>query len=196
MLLSQTTTFILMPTSLEAGPRGGLATTHGSKHSRSCSIHTLVLAAKRVSRWDNSVDAFIMRWDGEDVTIPTDGEAEWRTNSGEREVVVERTDDTNTVKVTVNGLVEVDVRVIPIGEEENRVHNYQLPSFLCSLGDTVQVLQPIGSYRGYSWEDIQARVCQPGQERCANANDEWGGQVPNSITIFPCLKCVQVSKTI
>ena len=90
--------------------------------------HTLVLAAKRVSQWDDSFDALTVRWDGEAVNIPTDGEAEWRTNSEEREVVVERTDDTNSVKVTVAGLVELNVKVSAIGEQENKVHNYQLPA--------------------------------------------------------------------
>ncbi|KAL9663919.1 hypothetical protein QQ045_019313 [Rhodiola kirilowii] len=44
------------------------------------------------------------------------------------EVVVERTDYTNSLKVTVKGLLELDVKVTPIGKEENRVHNYQLPA--------------------------------------------------------------------
>lgn len=90
--------------------------------------HTLVLAAKKVSHWDNSVDALIVRWDGEDIAIPTDGEAEWRDREGQRDVVVERTDDVNSVRVKVAGLVELDVNVTPIEEQDNRVHNYQLPS--------------------------------------------------------------------
>ncbi|KAK3022483.1 hypothetical protein RJ639_045812 [Escallonia herrerae] len=90
--------------------------------------HTLDLEAKRVSNWDDNVDALIVRWDGKDVNIPTDGEAEWRARTGEREVVVERTDDTNMVRVTVTGLLEMDVKVTPVGDEENKVHNYQLPS--------------------------------------------------------------------
>ncbi|XVE59814.1 hypothetical protein DITRI_Ditri05aG0077100 [Diplodiscus trichospermus] len=89
--------------------------------------HTLVIAANRVSHWDDNVDALSVRWDGEAVNIPYDGEAEWRTNGEEREVVVERTDEKNSVRVKVYGLVEIDIRVRPIGKEENRVHNYQLP---------------------------------------------------------------------
>lgn len=90
--------------------------------------HTLVLAAKKVSHWKNNEDALIVKWNGESVTMPTDGEAEWRVDTRERQVVVERTDDINTVRVTVSGLLEMDIRVAPIGDEENRVHNYQLPS--------------------------------------------------------------------
>ncbi|KAK4851032.1 hypothetical protein QYF36_011928 [Acer negundo] len=89
--------------------------------------HTLVIAAKRVSHWDDKVEALTVRWDGETVEVPTDGEEEWRVVKDGREVVVERTADTNSVRVTVAGLVQMDVKVRPIGAEENRVHNYQLP---------------------------------------------------------------------
>ncbi|KAE8660007.1 beta-galactosidase 8-like [Hibiscus syriacus] len=90
--------------------------------------HTLVLAAKRVSKWDDGFDALTIKFDGEAVNIPTEGDAEWRTDCEEREVIVERTDETNGVKVTVAGLVELNVKVRAIGEHENKVHNYQLPA--------------------------------------------------------------------
>ncbi|KAL8501489.1 hypothetical protein ACS0TY_020858 [Phlomoides rotata] len=90
--------------------------------------HTLVIAANKVPLWKDNVDALIVKWDGESVDIPTDGEAEWSVNAGERGVVVERTDDVNTVRVRVSGLVEIDIRITPIGEEENRIHNYRLPA--------------------------------------------------------------------
>ncbi|KAJ0021772.1 hypothetical protein Pint_32185 [Pistacia integerrima] len=89
--------------------------------------HNLVIAAKKVSHWDDDVDALIVRWDGETVNVPTDGDAEWRINN-DTEVVVERTDNTNSVRVTVAGLLEMDVKIRPIGAQENRVHNYQLPN--------------------------------------------------------------------
>ncbi|KAI3411376.1 uncharacterized protein J3R85_018097 [Psidium guajava] len=89
--------------------------------------HTLVVEAKRVSHWDDKVDALNVIWDNEAVQVPIDGDAEWRHEGEDRTVIVERTDDTNSVRVTVSGLLEMDVRVRPIGKEENRVHNYQIP---------------------------------------------------------------------
>ncbi|GLT44722.1 hypothetical protein SLA2020_186050 [Shorea laevis] len=86
--------------------------------------HTLVIAANKVSHWDDNVDALSVRWDGDTISIPED---EWRINTDGRKVVVERTDERNSVKVTVSGLAELNIRVRPIGKEENRVHNYQLP---------------------------------------------------------------------
>ncbi|KAL2507529.1 Late embryogenesis abundant (LEA) protein-related [Forsythia ovata] len=89
--------------------------------------HTLVIAAKRIPHWDNNVDALIVKWDGETMDIPTDGEAELKLHSRERVTTIERTDDVNTIRVTVDGLVEMDIRVTPIGEQENKIHNYQIP---------------------------------------------------------------------
>lgn len=90
--------------------------------------HTLVLAAKKVTHWNDNMDGLIVNWDGKSVNVPTDGDGEWRVSDGEREVVIERTDDMNTVGVSVSGLVEIDITVRPIGEEESRVHKYELPS--------------------------------------------------------------------
>ncbi|KAJ4868349.1 late embryogenesis abundant protein-related / LEA protein-related [Raphanus sativus] len=89
--------------------------------------HNLVIAANRVTQWDENSDAITLRFNGELITLPEDEQSEWRANSGQREIVVERTDERNSVRVLVSGLVQMDMRVRPIGKEENRVHNYQLP---------------------------------------------------------------------
>ncbi|XP_076907142.1 uncharacterized protein LOC143563498 [Bidens hawaiensis] len=90
--------------------------------------HTLVISAKKATQWDESVDSLIVKWDGEEVTVPFDGDAEWKTDTGEREVVIERTDDVNAVKVTVEGLVSVNMKAGPVTKEDDKAHNYQLPS--------------------------------------------------------------------
>ncbi|PWA75509.1 hypothetical protein CTI12_AA242600 [Artemisia annua] len=89
---------------------------------------TLIISANKVLQWDDSVDVLSIKWNGEEVTVPFDGDSEWRTSTEEREVVVERTDDTNTVKVTVGGLVEIDMKAVPVTKEDDKAHNYQLPS--------------------------------------------------------------------
>lgn len=89
---------------------------------------TLVVAAKRVEKWNDEIDSLTIRFNGQTVEIPAQGDAEWRTNAGEREIMVERTDNTNSVKVTVAGLLEMNVKVRTIGEKENKVHNYQIPA--------------------------------------------------------------------
>lgn len=98
--------------------------------------HTLVIAAKRVSKWDDNFDALTVKWNGQTVdNIPTDGDAEWRANGEEREVVVERTDDTNTVRVQVANRpgyvspVKIGVPMPMMGGEDK----YQTPSLYSPL---------------------------------------------------------------
>ncbi|CAI9105113.1 OLC1v1003968C1 [Oldenlandia corymbosa var. corymbosa] len=90
--------------------------------------HTLIIAAKKVSKWDDKVEALLVKWDNQLINIPTDEESEWRINIDKRVVVIERTDDFNTIRATVFGLVQVDTKVVPIGEQENQVHHYQIPA--------------------------------------------------------------------
>ncbi|OAY51637.1 uncharacterized protein LOC110614151 [Manihot esculenta] len=89
--------------------------------------HNLVIAAKKVSQWNSNIDSLILSWDGEEINISNDEAAEWRANKEEREVIVERTDETNNVRVRVSGLVEMDIKVRPVGKRESMIHNYQLP---------------------------------------------------------------------
>ncbi|MQL82323.1 hypothetical protein Taro_014800 [Colocasia esculenta] len=93
--------------------------------------HSLEVAARTVATWNDKVDALTLRWDGKEIAVPVGTETEdgyWRVVTGEgREVVVERTDAANSARLRVAGLVEIDVKVRPIGEEEDRVHGYHLP---------------------------------------------------------------------
>lgn len=45
------------------------------------------------------------------IKIPVDGDAKRRINGGERQVMVERMDDANNVRVIVAGLVKMDIKV-------------------------------------------------------------------------------------
>ncbi|KAD5508704.1 hypothetical protein E3N88_16407 [Mikania micrantha] len=90
--------------------------------------HMLTISAKKVAQWDESVDVLLVKWDGQEITVPFHGDAEWKTNTGVRLVSVERTDDTNSVRVSVGGLVEFDLKAVPVTKEDDKAHNYQLPS--------------------------------------------------------------------
>ncbi|CAN8244359.1 unnamed protein product [Cochlearia groenlandica] len=88
----------------------------------------LVITANRLTQWDEKSDGFTLRYNDKLITLPEDEQTEWRAVSEQnREIVIERTDERNSVRVLVSGLVQMDIRVRPIGKEENRVHNYQLP---------------------------------------------------------------------
>lgn len=87
---------------------------------------SLVVAARRVAVWDDSVEVLSLLFDGAAIALPAESDGEWRSQTGK--VVVERTSEANSVRVTVSGLVEMEVRAVGIGEEENRTHGYGLPA--------------------------------------------------------------------
>ncbi|CAL8999502.1 unnamed protein product [Prunus brigantina] len=156
--------------------------------------HTLVIAAKRVSKWDDKVDALMVKWDGEAINIPTNGEAEWRTSDEDREVIVERTDDTNYVRVIVTGIVDIAIRVRPIGEKEDRVHHYHIPG-----DDTFAHLETQFSFsnlsalvEGVLGKTYRPCYVSPVKRGVSNATDGWGGQIQNSITLLTSLQGLQV----
>ncbi|KAK9158316.1 hypothetical protein Scep_004890 [Stephania cephalantha] len=73
----------LMPTLLEPNQREESADfTWVQTFSIMFDSHTFVLAAKRISYWDDNVDALIIWWDCKEIVVPTEVDVEWKTNDG------------------------------------------------------------------------------------------------------------------
>ncbi|RWW74755.1 hypothetical protein BHE74_00017283 [Ensete ventricosum] len=96
--------------------------------------------------------------------VPIDGKAEWRVRAG-GEGGGDEDGEMNNVRVTVGGPVEMDVKVVPITEGEDRAHGYRLPP-----GD--------GAGGGHTRADLPAGLHEPGEEGGSAANDGGRGQVP------------------
>lgn len=83
--------------------------------------HTFTVGANKVSKWDDSVDQFTFSFDGQDLKVADI----WTSPCGQ--LILERTDETNSVNVIVGGLARISLNVAPIEERDNKMHNYQLP---------------------------------------------------------------------
>ncbi|KAG9442017.1 hypothetical protein H6P81_017871 [Aristolochia fimbriata] len=91
--------------------------------------HTLSLAAKReVAVWDDAVDQLEFTYDGFPLSLPTGHLSSWNMSNM---ITLERTAAANSVTVTLANLAEISVSVVPITEEDNRIHNYQIPADDC-----------------------------------------------------------------
>ncbi|GLJ52393.1 hypothetical protein SUGI_1114430 [Cryptomeria japonica] len=91
--------------------------------------HTLTVAAKKTSKWDETVDHFIFTFDGKEFTIPEEALVQWTPPIlGPSTMTIERIDNTNNVNLIVPGVVDIVMGVAPILEKENLMHNYQLPA--------------------------------------------------------------------
>ncbi|KAK9152609.1 hypothetical protein Sjap_000089 [Stephania japonica] len=91
--------------------------------------HAFTVEAKRVAKWDDDVDQFQFSYDGKALSIPESHFSEW--NSPEQELRVERTSTRNSVTVTLPGMAEVSISIVPVTEQDDKIHNYQIPSNDC-----------------------------------------------------------------
>ncbi|CAK9136415.1 unnamed protein product [Ilex paraguariensis] len=91
--------------------------------------HTFTLAAKNVAKWNSEVDQLFLSYNEVPVFISQGHLSTWTAPGGG--LVVERTAKCNSVTVTLPGVVEMAVNVVPITKEDDRIHNYQIPSDDC-----------------------------------------------------------------
>ncbi|XP_057797276.1 uncharacterized protein LOC131013218 [Salvia miltiorrhiza] len=91
--------------------------------------HSLSVEAKQAAEWDSSVDHFRFVYDGDEVGLPPGFLSGWR--SAEGEVTLERVRSTNSAVVSIPGVVEIGVNVVPITKEDDRIHKYEIPADDC-----------------------------------------------------------------
>ncbi|KAF3780980.1 hypothetical protein EJ110_NYTH37859 [Nymphaea thermarum] len=91
--------------------------------------HTFTLGAKKVMKWDNSVDQLEFFYDGQPIFLSEGHLSEW--SSPDHDLKLERTARTNSIIVKLPEIAEVSVNVVPVTEEDDRIHKYQIPADDC-----------------------------------------------------------------
>ncbi|PON40812.1 Root cap [Parasponia andersonii] len=85
--------------------------------------HQLFVGALKTAAWDDSVDRLAITFDGEPISLPESEGARWQSKSVPSVFVV-RSADTNNVMFEVEGSFRITAKVVPITEEDSRIHNY------------------------------------------------------------------------
>ncbi|CAL5341905.1 unnamed protein product [Camellia sinensis] len=85
--------------------------------------------ATNAATWDDEVDHLKFSYSGKELVIPEGYPSVWK--SPENELRVERTSSKNSVIVTLPEVAEISVSVVPVTKEDDRIHNYQIPSEDC-----------------------------------------------------------------
>ncbi|KAM6558218.1 hypothetical protein CsatA_027457 [Cannabis sativa] len=85
--------------------------------------HQLSIGALKTDTWDDSVDRLFITFDGEPIILPESKGARWQSNNVPSIFVV-RGVDTNNVMVEVDRILRITAKVVPITEEDSRIHNY------------------------------------------------------------------------
>jgi len=89
--------------------------------------HQLFLGAKRTATWDDSVDRLALSFDGEPISLHESEGAKWESSS----VSFVRETSTNNIIVEVEGKFRITAKVVPITEEDSRIHNYGITKDDC-----------------------------------------------------------------
>ncbi|XVF70374.1 hypothetical protein PTKIN_Ptkin11bG0156800 [Pterospermum kingtungense] len=90
---------------------------------------TFSIEAKHAATWDEEFDHLKFSYNGKDIVIPEGHLSSWK--SPENDLTVERTSLKNSVLVTLPEITEILVNVVPVTKEDDRIHNYQIPSDDC-----------------------------------------------------------------
>lgn len=91
--------------------------------------HSFSLEATKAASWDDQVDHLKFSYNGEELVIPEGHLSSWQ--SPESDIKMERTSSKNSVIVTLPEIAEISINVVPVTKEDDRIHNYQIPSDDC-----------------------------------------------------------------
>lgn len=117
--------------------------------------NTFSLEATPASSWDDHIDHLGFSFNGNEIAVPEGHASQWK--SGEL-ITVERASSRNSVTVTIPEVVEISVNVVPVTEEDDRIHSYKIPS-----GDCFAHLEVQFRFYGLSSnvEGVLGRTYQP-----------------------------------
>uniref|UniRef100_A0A803KTU4 Root cap n=1 Tax=Chenopodium quinoa TaxID=63459 RepID=A0A803KTU4_CHEQI len=85
--------------------------------------HRLFLGARKTSTWDDANDRLSLAFDGEPIFLEETLGSQWSSTSMPQ-VTITRASETNDIVVEIQGKLKITAKVVPITDEESRVHNY------------------------------------------------------------------------
>ncbi|KAK3020634.1 hypothetical protein RJ639_047855 [Escallonia herrerae] len=91
--------------------------------------HAVSVEATKAMAWDDEVDHIKLSYERKELLIPEGYPSLWK--SPENDLKIERTSSKNSVLITIPEVAEISVNVVPVTKEDDRIHNYQIPSDDC-----------------------------------------------------------------
>ncbi|RZC85730.1 hypothetical protein C5167_026403 [Papaver somniferum] len=92
--------------------------------------HKIYVGARETAMWDDSVDRLGLSFDGQPIYLPESEGAKWQSEV-DPSVTITRSSVANKIIVEVEGSFKITANVVPITEEESRVHKYGISKDNC-----------------------------------------------------------------
>jgi len=92
---------------------------------------TFSLEAKKAATWYSEVDHLKLTYNGQDLVIPEGSFSTWY--SPEKDLKVERVSSKNRAIITMEDRANILVNVVPVTEEDDKIHKYQVPANMTAL---------------------------------------------------------------
>ncbi|KAI3942320.1 hypothetical protein MKW92_041457 [Papaver armeniacum] len=92
--------------------------------------HQIYVGAQKTATWDDSVDRVALSFDGQPIYLPELEGAKWQSEV-DSSISITRSGVTNRIIIEVEGNFKITANVVPITEEESRIHNYAITSEDC-----------------------------------------------------------------
>ncbi|CAK7327562.1 unnamed protein product [Dovyalis caffra] len=91
--------------------------------------HSFSLEVTKAATWNDEVDHLKFSNNEKEILIPEGRLSSWQ--SPESDIKVQRMSSKNSVIVTLPEVAEISINVVPVTKEDDRIHNYQIPSDDC-----------------------------------------------------------------
>ncbi|KAL5710680.1 hypothetical protein ACHQM5_021216 [Ranunculus cassubicifolius] len=92
--------------------------------------HQIFIGSQKTSTWDDSIDRLALSFNGEPIFLTESEGAKWKSDMAPG-VTFTRSRDTNGVIIEVEGKFKIAANVVPITEEDSKIHNYGIAKEDC-----------------------------------------------------------------
>ncbi|GFP84600.1 hypothetical protein PHJA_000603900 [Phtheirospermum japonicum] len=92
--------------------------------------HQLYVGAHKTATWNDVIDRLSLEFDGQPIVLPAAQGSSWQP-ANLPSAIMKRDSDTNSVIIEVDRLFQISAKVVPITQQESKVHNYGITEDDC-----------------------------------------------------------------